>query len=351
MIEIDGSVGEGGGQIVRTAIALAAITGQEVEIRNIRANRPNPGLAAQHLHAVKAVERLSRGKTEGLQLHSQRLKFSPGDLKCIHTELDIGTAGSITLLLQCLIPVALFADCESVVTVKGGTDVRWAPPIDFYTGVFLKALRVMGCDIWIDMKRRGYYPRGGGVVEVRISPLAGGLRGFKPEYVQREQGEGAESRIVKGISHSRGLPTHVTERQARAAEQILHDCGYSTAIEREVDDKTATAVRATTGSGITLWLGYKSGSALGKPGKRAEFVGEEAAHEILKELNSSSSVDIHLADQLIPYIALADGGSELRVREMTEHLRTNIYVTKRFLDIEFEVMRISGDDVVEIRRE
>ena len=350
MIEIDGSVGEGGGQIVRTAIALAAITGQEVEIRNIRANRPNPGLAAQHLHAVKAVERLSGGKTEGLQLHSQKLKFSPGDLKCINTELDIGTAGSITLLLQCLIPVALFADCESVVWVKGGTDVRWAPPIDFYTGVFLKALNAMGCDIQLDVKQRGYYPRGGGLVEVRISPLDGTLRGFKPEPEQ--QGPEPESKmVVSGISHSRGLPAHVTERQARAAEQVLHDYGYSAAIEleRDVGDKTPSGA-ASTGSGITLWLGYKSGSALGKPGKRAELVGEEAAHEIIKELNSSSTVDIHLADQLIPYIALADTGSELKVREMTEHLRTNIYVTKRFLaDIEFKVIR--GSDVVEIRRE
>jgi len=346
MIEIDGSVGEGGGQIVRTAIALAAITGQEVEIRNIRANRPNPGLAAQHLHAVKAVERLSGGKTEGLQLHSQKLKFSPGVLKCINTELDIGTAGSITLLLQCLIPVALFADCESVVRVKGGTDVRWAPPIDFYTGVFLKALNVMGCDIQLDVKQRGYYPRGGGLVEVQISPLDGTLRGFKPEPEQQEP-----MVMVSGISHSRGLPAHVTERQARAAEQVLRDYGYSAAIEleRDVGDKTPSGA-ASTGSGITLWLGYKSGSALGKPGKRAELVGKEAAHEIIKELNSYSTVDIHLADQLIPYIALADTGSELKVREVTEHLRTNIYVTKRFLaDIEFKV--IKGSDVVEIRRE
>ena len=346
MIEIDGSVGEGGGQIVRTAIALAAITGQEVEIRNIRANRPNPGLAAQHLHAVKAVERLSGGKTEGLQLHSQKLKFSPGVLKCINTELDIGTAGSITLLLQCLIPVALFADCESVVRVKGGTDVRWAPPIDFYTGVFLKALNVMGCDIQLDVKQRGYYPRGGGLVEVQISPLDGTLRGFKPEPEQQEP-----MVMVSGISHSRGLPAHVTERQARAAEQVLRDYGYSAAIEleRDVGDKTPSGA-ASTGSGITLWLGYKSGSALGKPGKRAELVGKEAAHEIIKELNSYSTVDIHLADQLIPYIALADTGSELKVREVTEHLRTNIYVTKRFLaDIEFKV--IKGSDVVEIRRD
>jgi len=204
----------------------------------------------------------------------------------------------------------------------------------------------MGCDIQLDVKQRGYYPRGGGLVEVQISPLDGTLRGFKPEPEQK-----GPMVMVSGISHSRGLPAHVTERQARAAEQVLHDYGYSAAIEleRDVGDKTPSGA-ASTGSGITLWLGYKSGSALGKPGKRAELVGKEAAHEIIKELNSSSTVDIHLADQLIPYIALADTGSELKVREVTEHLRTNMYVTKRFLaDIEFKV--IKGSDVVEIRRE
>ena len=152
MLEIDGSVGEGGGQIIRTAIALAAITGKAVEIRNIRANRPNPGLSAQHLHAVKAVERISGGHTEGLALRSTRLTFSPGALKGFEGEIDIGTAGSITLLLQCLIPVALFADRETSVRITGGTDVNWSPPIDFYVNLFLKALREMGCEVHLDLK-------------------------------------------------------------------------------------------------------------------------------------------------------------------------------------------------------
>ncbi len=342
MIEIDGSFGEGGGQIIRTAIALAAITGQGVEIRNIRANRPNPGLAAQHLHAIKAVELLSCGETRGLELRSQNLMFQPGDLRGVHAELNIGTAGSITLLLQCLIPVALFAEGETVVTVTGGTDVLWAPPIDYYNSVFLKALREMGCDVHLVLKRRGYYPKGGGIVQARIYPVKGNLHGFKPHE--------DKTTVVRGISHSRGLPLHVSERQAKAATRVLHDSGYSAEIDIDVGDAgRAQPVNIATGSGITLWQGYKGGSALGKPGKRAELVGEEAAHEILKELNTGANVDIHLADQLIPYIALAEGGSELRVREMTEHLRTNMYVTKQFLsDVEFEITKDA--DVITIRR-
>ena len=331
MLQIDGSVGEGGGQIIRTAIALAAITGKEVEITNIRANRPKPGLSAQHLHAVKAVERLSGGKTEGLALRSTRLQFSPETLKGFTGEIDIGTAGSITLLLQCLIPVALFADSETSVRITGGTDVNWSPPIDFYLNVFLPALRVMDCDVRVDLKQRGYYPKGGGLVAVHIKPTEH-LKGFavpKPEHEE----------IIQGVSHSSGLPAHVAERQANAAKQTLKEAGYDTKIKMETEERT----KRTTGSGITLWSGYKSGSALGERGKRAELVGEEAAQNIVTVLASAATVDVHLADQLVPYIALAKDKSEIRVWEMTKHLETNIYITQQFLDVEFEIEKEETD--------
>ena len=333
MIEIDGTFGEGGGQIIRTAIALAAITGKEVEIKNIRANRPKPGLAAQHLHAVKAVEKLSGGRTEGLALRSTRLKFAPGALKGFEGEIDIGTAGSITLLLQCLIPVAVFADSETKVRIRGGTDVKWSPPMDFYTEVFLKAIREMGCDLHLDLKRRGYYPKGDGLVEAKITP-SHPLNGIVLVECEREG-------VVKGISHSCGLPAHVAERQAKAAESVLNAAGYDSELKTEIDERNG---KRTTGCGITLWKGYKSGSALGERGKRAERVGEEAAGNIIKELESASAatVDVYLADQLIPYIALANGKSEIRVREVTKHIETNMYVTKKFLDVEFEIEKKSG---------
>lgn len=325
MLQIDGSVGEGGGQIIRTAIALAAITGKEVEITNIRANRPKPGLSAQHLHAVKAVERLSRGKAEGLALRSTHLLFTPGELRGFEGDIDIGTAGSITLLLQCLIPVALFADRETSVKITGGTDVNWSPPIDFYLNVFLPALREMGCAVHLDLKQRGYYPKGGGLVDVHVTPT----EHLKGVAFQKTEHAG----IIAGISHSSGLPPHVAERQAKFAKRTLKDADYNAELNTEIEEKT----KRTTGSGITLWCGYKSGSALGERGKRAEIVGEEAARNIITELESAATVDVHLADQLVPYIALADGKSEIRVREMTQHLETNIYITQQFLDVEFEI--------------
>ena len=338
MLEIDGSVGEGGGQIIRTAIALAAITGKEVEITNIRANRPKPGLSAQHVHAVKAVERLSGGHTEGLELRSTRLQFSPATLNGFEGEIDIGTAGSITLLLQCLIPVALFADRDTTVSIKGGTDVNWSPPMDFHTNVFLAALREMGCEVHLDVKRRGYYPKGGGLVTVHVSP-AQHMTGFVLT-------NGGEEGIINGVSHSCGLPAHVAERQAKAAEKVLNEAGYDAELKTEIEERGEW----TTGCGITLWRGYKSGSALGERGKRAELVGEEAAKNIVTELESSSTVDVHLADQLVPYIALAEGKSEIKVREVTKHLETNMYITQKFLDVAFEVEK-EGKEVFVIRKE
>ena len=342
MLEIDGSVGEGGGQIIRTAIALAAITGKEVEIKNIRANRPKPGLSAQHLHAVKAVERLARGETEGLELRSTRLQFSPGTLKGFEGEIDIGTAGSITLLLQCLIPVALFADRETSVRITGGTDVNWSPPIDFYLNVFLPALKDMGCAVHLDLKRRGYYPKGGGLVDVSVNP-AQHVRGF----VFQKTGH---ADTIAGISHSYGLPAHVAERQAKAAKKVLKEAGYDTKIKTEMEERT----KRTTGSGITFWCGYKSGNALGERGKRAELVGEEAARNIITELESAATVDVHLADQLIPYIALSKDKSVMNVREITKHLETNIYITQKFLNVVFKVEKErtkEGKEVFVIKKE
>lgn len=340
MLQIDGSVGEGGGQIIRTVIALASITGKAVEITNIRANRPKPGLSAQHLHAVKAIERLSSGKTEGLELRSTRLQFTPGELKGFEGEIDIGTAGSITLLLQCLIPVALFADTETKVRITGGTDVNWSPPVDFYNEVFLPVLKAMGCEVHLNLKQRGYYPKGGGLVDVKVAP-AHHLKGL-----QKHEQEG----IIHGISHSSGLPPHVADRQAKSAERILKEKGYEAELKTEIEKEG----KRTTGSGITLWCGCKSGSALGERGKRAEVVGEEAAKNIITELESAAAtVDVHLADQLIPYVALSKEKSELKVREITNHLETNIYITQKFLEVEFEIEKEKtkeGKEVFVVRK-
>lgn len=349
MINIDGSYGEGGGQIIRTAVALSAVTGTEVTISNIRSNRPKSGLKAQHMTAISTAADMTGARVSGLKPGSTDLTFSPVDISGGHYNIDIGTAGSITLLLQCLVPVASAAQEPVSLDITGGTDVAWSPPIDYMAHVLLPVLSAMGFKCSIELYRRGYYPRGGGRVTAVIHPSA--LRAVdldkETETDAKKEGEmekdtekeiGKEwggrkvkgPRIVAGISHSSNLPPHVMQRQADAAKQALEKAGYSSSID------TRLSSFPSTGSGITLWCGHTGGSALGKRGLPAEKVGMAAAGEIITELGSRAAVDVHLADQLIPYIGLAGGGS-FTVREVSGHIRTNIWVVEQFLGVEFRI--------------
>ncbi|MRG76896.1 MAG: RNA 3'-terminal phosphate cyclase [ANME-2 cluster archaeon] len=351
MIRIDGSYGEGGGQIIRTAVALSAVTGTEVTISNIRSNRPKPGLKAQHMSAIRTAADMTCARISGLKSGSTELTFSPGDISGGHYNIDIGTAGSITLLLQCLMPVASAAQEPVSLDITGGTDVAWSPPIDYMAHVLLPVLASMGLKCNIRLQRRGYYPRGGGRVTAIIHPSA--LRAVeldkeketdtkKEDEMEKERGKGNEIEkekergkekepcTVSGISHSSNLPPHVMQRQADAATAALEKAGYSSSID------TWAANSPSTGSGITLWCGHAGGSALGKRGLPAEKVGKAAAGEIITELGSWAAVDVHLADQLIPYMGLAGVGS-FTVREVSGHTRTNIWVVEQFLGVEFRI--------------
>lgn len=350
MIRIDGSYGEGGGQIIRTAVALSAVTGTEVTISNIRINRPRPGLKAQHMTAIRTAADMTGARISGLMPGSNELTFCPGDISGGHYKMDIGTAGSITLLLQCLMPVASAAQEPVSLDITGGTDVAWSPPIDYMAHVLLPVLSAMGLKCSIELYRRGYYPRGSGRVTTIIHPSA--LRAVeldkknetdmkkgetekrreieKEKKKEKEAGKEMESCTVSGISHSSNLPPHVTRRQADAAAAALENAGYVSSID------TMPASFPSTGSGITLWCGHAGGSALGKRGLPAEKVGKAAAWEIITELDSGATVDVHIADQLIPYMGLARGGS-FTVREVSGHTRTNIWVVEQFLGVEFRI--------------
>ncbi len=319
-IEIDGSYGEGGGQILRTAVALSAVTGKSIEIKNIRKNRPKPGLKAQHLKAIESVATICDGEVEGCKLQSKHLSFIPGKIKSGTYSIDIGTAGSIPLLLQCLMPAAMYAPGTVNIRVIGGTDVSWSPSIDYLRNVTLGALSMMRYDCEIRLIRRGYYPRGDGCVEAIINPCELIGASFERNSVSN----------VGGISHSSNLPPHVAERQAATAEITLRRQGFDSKIALEIDNYSST------GSGITLWCGLAGGIALGKPGLRAEKVGSNAAQEILVELKQGAGVDIYLADQLIPYLALAGSGS-FTTRIITPHTKTNIWVTEQFLPVKFRI--------------
>ena len=352
MIYIDGSYGEGGGQIIRTAVALSAVTATDVTISNIRSNRPKPGLKAQHMSAIRTVADMTGARISGLKPGSTELTFCPGNIRGGHYSIDIGTAGSITLLLQCLVPVASAAQETVTLDITGGTDVAWSPSVDYMAHVLLPVLSTMGLNCNIRLQRRGYYPRGGGRVTAVIRPSVleavnlekekdkdtdkdKDKEGTKNGDKEKENEAWRETCTVVGISHSSNLPSHVARRQADAAAQALEQAGYSSSID------ASSVGFPSTGSGITLWCGYAGGSALGKRGLPAEKVGKAAAGEIITELDSWAAVDVQLADQLIPYMGLARGAS-FTVREVSGHTRTNIWVVEQFLGAEFGVKELES---------
>jgi len=324
MIRIDGSYGEGGGQILRTSIALSCLTGEAVEVYNIRANRPKPGLAAQHLKGIEAAKLISDAEVEGLRLGSTKVVFKPKTLKGGNFNIDIGTAGSVTLILQTVLLPSMAAEKDSFFEIKGGTDVKWSPPVDYVNNVTFRALSDLRANVSMDVIARGYYPKGGGVVRVRVAPSK--LEGKEFDVVDCS---------IKGVSHCSNLPSHVAERQAKAAKALLEAKGYDVEIDIEVRKDSST------GSGITLWCGYKGGNALGERGKRAEVVGEEAARNLLKELESDACFDEFVADQIMPFAAVAKGVTRYTTSKITLHQKSNAYVIKQFL----------GDDVIEIDEE
>jgi len=330
MIRIDGSYGEGGGQILRSAIALSCITGEEVEIYNIRANRPNPGLKAQHLKGIEVAKIITNADVKGLKIGSTRITFKPKKIKSRSLKVDIGTAGSITLLFQTILPPLLFSQEEMEVEVIGGTDVEWSPSIDYFRYVTSKALKELGADFEVKVLKRGYFPEGGGRVVLYVAPSEMRGRSFEEKRCLH----------VEGVSHCSNLPEHVAVRQADAAKKLLNENGYKAEIRIERQKGRST------GSGITLFCGYKGSVSLGKRGKPAEKVGKEAGFDILQELSKSGAFDRHLADQLMIPAVIAKGVTEYTTTEITMHTKSNAYVINSFIDdsvkMEGNLVRISG---------
>ena len=330
MIRIDGSYGEGGGQILRSAIALSCITGEGVEIFNIRANRPNPGLKAQHLKGIEVAKIISNADVQGLRIGSTRITFKPKSIKSRNLKVDIGTAGSITLLFQTVLPPLLFSHEEIEIDVIGGTDVEWSPSIDYFRFVTSKALKELGADFEVRVLKRGYFPEGGGRVVLSVAPSEMKGMSFEEERCLS----------VGGISHCSNLPEHVAVRQADAAEKLLNENGYKAEIRIERQKGRST------GSGITLFCGYKGSVSLGKRGKPAEKVGREAGFGILEELKSSGAFDRHLADQLMIPALISKGVTEYTTTEITMHTKSNAYVINSFIDgsvrIEDNLIKIFG---------
>jgi len=321
MIEIDGSIGEGGGQVLRTSLALAALLNKPLRIRNIRKNRSRPGLKPQHLAGVKALAAICRAGLEGAEIGSAELSLQPHSMEPGEYSFAIGTAGAATLLLQTLLPVLIFADAPSSVRVSGGTHVPWSPSFHYFNEIFLPMLGRLGVHCRATNRRCGFYPQGGGEITLEVEPV----RILAPLFCSAVP---PLSRIT-GMSGVARLPLSIAERQRSSALKLL--AGKQLAAE------IALATVAAKSPGTFIFLKSEQGewpagfTGLGARGKSAELVGQEAGQDLLQHLAAQACLDPHLADQLVVYLALAHGSSSFTTSRLSTHLLTNLQVVEQIL--------------------
>ncbi len=325
MIEIDGSFGEGGGQIIRTSVALSALTGKPFRIFNIRAKRSPSGLKAQHLNAVKAVAELCNANVSELKVGTQEFEFIPKKIEAKTLDIDIGTAGATTLVLHALLPAALHAKEKIAFKIKGGTNNFMAPPIDNVLLVFLPMLKKFGANVNCKLIKRGYYPKGGGEIAVEVLPS---------DIKRIEIVERGKLLKINGIANaSKQLEkAKVAHREADGAAKKLKKIS-------NIEIKEEYCNTLSIGTSISLAAEFENtilgADSFGKLRKPAEKVGGECAEKLLKEISSNSCIDEHLADQLIPYLAL--WGGKIKASSISKHAKTNIWVAEKFLPVKFEI--------------
>ncbi len=335
MINLDGSYLEGGGQIVRTALGLSTLMDKAVTVDNIRKGRSEPGLKAQHLTAIKALEQLCNARAEGAAIGATTITFVPGKLKARTLSLDIGTAGSITLLMQSLLLPLVFSGQKFRLKITGGTDVAWSPSWDYFCEIIVPHFKKYA-DIICKLEQRGYYPKGGGKADIKIDSHTT-LDETKKQTPLNITQQGTLIHI-KGVAHGSSTlqDAQVAERMARAAKVTLGQH-----VLCPINITTEYANTPSDGCGITLWAIFSKdkneidvknpirlgADVLGEKGKRAEEVGSECAQKLLAEIKSGAAVDQHLADNLIPLLGLV--GGEIKTSEITNHTKTNVLVVER----------------------
>lgn len=324
MLSIDGSYGEGGGQILRTAVSLSVLTKTPIKVTDIRANRSNPGLRPQHYVALSIMKQLSNAETKGLTIGSSEIEFHPKSIRPGSFEFDIGTAGSMVLVFQTILLGMLHTPQRIHIRLHGGSDVKWSPSWDYFSEVFLPVVHHMGVPVSAQLCKRGYYPKGGGIAELTIDP--------GPELLSPIVFDSFHPDHVAGLIHLSGLPDHIAKR-------MKHEV-VKQAMKKDVhcSIRTQVAESLSAGVGLTLWSRSKQGCfgavSLGEKGVAAETVGKTAVDSMLADITSNATVDVWLSDQILPYFALADGSSSFLVRKIAGHCKTNRWVLEQFFQDE-----------------
>lgn len=333
MIKIRGDYLEGGGSLVRVAVALSATTGQPIKIERIRKGRSNPGLRAQHVEAINAVAKLCDAEMTGIEVGSNSIAFSPKKMKCGEITVRIPTAGSVGLLLQSFLIASV--NVGASLHIEGGaTNGKWAAPALYMKNVLLPILSKFGYSGSIEIERYGYYPKGGAKINVRKEPAV-----LKPTELL-EKGKPIR---IGGLSHASSYleKSKVADRQKKASIHVLKSAGIPIDIEKKYVDVL------NPGSAVDLFAVFENtvvgGDALGERGKKAEEVGKEAAERLLSNMENAAAVDENAEDMVIPYMALAaEGGeSKIRVPKLTKHTQTNIWVVEQFLPVKFKYDKVN----------
>ena len=338
-LTIDGSHGEGGGQILRTALSLSCLLKRPIVIEKIRAGRKNPGLQPQHLTSVKAAKEISRARIEGAALGSQHLTFEPQVQQGGEYTFDVSekkrSAGSVGLVFQTLFPILAFSKERSRVKIKGGTHTAWSPPFHYLQEVFLPNLSKMGLLAHVTLERCGFYPMGGGEISVEIDPVK---KLVGKEWIKRNK----EVIRIRGISTVANLSRSIAERQREHALKRIKMAGFDGEIQ------IVEAQAKGRGSFLFIEVEYddlRCGfSALGERGKPAEKVADEACEAFLNQHHTGRALDPHMADQILLYAALAEGNTYFTTSKITRHLLTNLWVLRKFLPVKVQVSGEVGEE-------
>lgn len=339
MIAIDGSLGEGGGQILRSALALSILTRQAVEIDNIRANRSKPGLRAQHLKAVDTAAAISRARVEGAVLNSTRLIFVPGDIRTGRYKVDIGTAGSTSLVLQTVFLPLSLADSASTLIITGGTHVQWAPCYHYLEFQWLPYMKRLGFDAQIHLDKAGFYPQGGGRITATIRPA----RSILPIMLVNR----GPLNNIEGLSAVANLDLSIADRQKWQALRHLQGSYPATRI------KSTQLPSPNKGTMLLLTARFQPLEdsppaqacyfSLGELGKPAERVADEAVESLHRFLESDGAIDQYLADQMLLPLSFAGGQSQIHTAKITQHLLTNAHIIRAFTSTAIDIQGELGE--------